>query len=83
MSAFNFFFIFGATAFMNPGDLFMENVIFTTPIQQLHNLIIVLHHHNNCTTTPHMRMDSRVWDPPSCERLLYSCCIGVVNLTFS
>jgi len=24
-----------------------------------------------------------MWDPPSCERLLYSCCIGVVNLTFS
>jgi hypothetical protein len=24
-----------------------------------------------------------MWDPPSCEGLLYSCCIGVVNLTFS
>jgi hypothetical protein len=23
-----------------------------------------------------------MWDPPSCEGLLYSCCIGVVNLTF-
>jgi len=24
-----------------------------------------------------------MWDPPSCEGLLYNCCIGVVNLTFS
>jgi hypothetical protein len=24
-----------------------------------------------------------MWDLPSCEGLLYSCCIGVVNLTFS
>jgi hypothetical protein len=24
-----------------------------------------------------------MWDPPSYERLLYSCCNGVVNLTFS
>jgi hypothetical protein len=24
-----------------------------------------------------------MWDPPSCEGLLYGCCIGVVNLTFS
>jgi hypothetical protein len=24
-----------------------------------------------------------MWDPPSCEGLLYSCCIDVVNLTFS
>jgi hypothetical protein len=23
-----------------------------------------------------------MWDSPSCEGLLYSCCIGVVNLTF-
>jgi hypothetical protein len=24
-----------------------------------------------------------MWDPPSYEGLLYSCCIGIVNLTFS
>jgi hypothetical protein len=24
-----------------------------------------------------------MWDPPSCEELLYNCCIGVGNLTFS
>jgi len=24
-----------------------------------------------------------MWNPPSCEELLYSYCIGVVNLTFS
>jgi hypothetical protein len=24
-----------------------------------------------------------MWGPPSYERLLYNCCIGVVNLTFS
>jgi hypothetical protein len=42
----------------------------TTPIQQLHN-------NPSYEGGPHM------WDPPSCEGLLYSCCIGVVNLTFS
>jgi len=47
------------------------------------DLILVQYHHNNCTTTLHMRVDPSVWDPPSCEGLLYSCCIGVVNLTFS
>jgi hypothetical protein len=47
------------------------------------DLILTLHHHNNCTTTPHMRVDPSVWDPPSCEGLLCSCCISVVNLTFS
>jgi hypothetical protein len=30
-----------------------------------------------------MRVDPSMWDPPLCEGLLYSCCIGVVNLTFS
>jgi hypothetical protein len=30
-----------------------------------------------------MRVGPSMWDPPSCEGLLYSCCIGVVNLTFS
>jgi hypothetical protein len=37
---------------------------------------------DSCTTTPHMRVGPSMWDPPSCEGLLYSCCIGVVNLTF-
>jgi hypothetical protein len=47
------------------------------------DLILVQHQYNNCTTIPHMRVDPSMWDPPSCEGLLYSCCIGVVNLTFS
>jgi hypothetical protein len=47
------------------------------------DLILVQHQYNNCTTTPHMRVDPSMWDLPSCEELLYSCCIGVVNLTFS
>jgi hypothetical protein len=47
------------------------------------DLILVQHQYNNCTTIPHMRIGPSMWDPPSCEELLYSCCIGVVNLTFS
>jgi hypothetical protein len=47
------------------------------------DLILVQYQYNNCTTTPYMRVDPSMWDPPSCEELLYSCCIGVVNLTFS
>jgi hypothetical protein len=46
------------------------------------DLILVQHQYNNCTTTLHMRVDPIMWDPSSCEGLLYSCCIGVVNLTF-
>jgi hypothetical protein len=46
------------------------------------DLILVQHQYNNCTTTPHMRVGPSMWDSPSCEGLLYSCCIGVVNLTF-
>jgi hypothetical protein len=37
------------------------------------------HQYNNGTTIPHMREDSTYWGPPSCEELLYSCCIGVVQ----
>jgi hypothetical protein len=47
------------------------------------DLIFVQHQYNNCTTTPHMKVCPSMWDPPSCEGLLYSCCIGVINLTFS
>jgi hypothetical protein len=37
------------------------------------------HQYNNCTTIPHMRMGPIYWGSPSCEELLYSCCIGVVQ----
>jgi hypothetical protein len=43
-----------------------ENVRFTTPIQQLYNN---LSHED----------ESHILGPPSCEGLLYSCCIGVVQ----
>jgi hypothetical protein len=26
-----------------------------------------------------MRVGLTYWGPPSCERLLYSCCIGVIH----
>jgi hypothetical protein len=53
------------------------------PVCEARVLILVQHQYNNCTTTPHMRVGPSMWDSPSCEGLLYSCCIGVVNLTFS
>jgi hypothetical protein len=37
------------------------------------------HQYNNCTTIPHMRVGLTYWGLPSCEGLLYSCCIGVVQ----
>jgi hypothetical protein len=46
-------------------------------------LILTLNHYNNGTTTPHMRVSPNAWDLPSCEGLLCSCCIGIVNLIFS
>jgi hypothetical protein len=35
--------------------------------------------YNNCITIPHMRVSLTYWGPPSCEGLLCSCCIGVVQ----
>jgi hypothetical protein len=66
----------------------LENAVDARPknAQYLHNkiwdLIPIQHQYNNCTITLHMRADLSMWDLPSCEGLLYSCCIGVVNLTF-
>jgi hypothetical protein len=37
------------------------------------------HQYNNCTTILHMRVGPTYWDLSSCEGLLYSCCIGVVQ----
>jgi len=37
------------------------------------------HQYNNCITIPHIRVCPTYWGPPSCEGLLYSCCIGVVQ----
>jgi hypothetical protein len=37
------------------------------------------HQYNNYTTIPHMRVSFTYWGPPSCEELLYNCCIGVVQ----
>jgi hypothetical protein len=37
------------------------------------------HQYNNCTTISHMRVDPTYWGPPSCEELLYSCYINVVQ----
>jgi hypothetical protein len=48
------------------------------------NLMLGKYHSLNLGIAhPHMRVGSSVWDSPSCEGLLCSCCIGVVNLTFS
>jgi hypothetical protein len=46
------------------------------------DLIPTLHHHNKCTTLPYMRVCPTHWAPPSCEGVLCTCCVGVVNLTF-
>jgi hypothetical protein len=37
------------------------------------------HKYNNCTTISHMRVGPTYWGPSSCEGLLYSCCIDVVQ----
>jgi hypothetical protein len=45
----------------------------------LRKMLDLQHQYNNCTTIPHMRVDPTYWGPPSCEGLLYSCCISVVQ----
>jgi hypothetical protein len=42
-------------------------------------MINLQHQYNNCTTISHMRVGPTYWGPPSCEGLLYSCCISVVQ----
>jgi hypothetical protein len=81
-----------ANFWFNEYELFMENVRFTTPTQQVHNTpsheggvqcwkMLDLQHqqHNKCTTLSHMRVGSNVWGPPSCEGVLCTCCDGVVQ----
>jgi hypothetical protein len=40
------------------------------------DLIPALHHHNKCIITPHMRVSLSVLSTPSCEGLLYICCVS-------
>lgn len=47
------------------------------------NLIPALHHYNKCTTPAHMRMSPIHWTSPTCEGVLCTCCVSVINLTFS
>jgi hypothetical protein len=35
--------------------------------------------YNNCTTIPRMSVGPTYFSSPSCEELLCSCCIGVVQ----
>jgi len=44
-------------------------------------LIVAQHPHNMGITLSHMRVGLSV-GPPSCERVLCSCCVGVVKLAF-
>jgi hypothetical protein len=70
---------------------FLRNILFA---QLLHNncttmlmspafffkkMLDLQHQYNNCTTTPHMKVGPTHWSPPSCEELLCSCCISVVQ----
>jgi hypothetical protein len=45
----------------------------------LRKMLDLQHQYNNCTTILHMRVGPTYWGPPSCEGLLYNCCIGVVQ----
>lgn len=60
----------------------VKKVIITGLKYRKRDLILILYHHNNCTTIIHMRVDLSVWSPLSCEGLLCSCCIDIINLTF-
>jgi hypothetical protein len=54
----------------------------TTPHMRVgptRKMLDLQHQYNNCTTILHMRVGPTYWDPPSCEGLLYNCCIGVVQ----
>jgi hypothetical protein len=44
-----------------------------------HWKMLDLQHQYNCTTIPHMKVGPTYWSLPSCEGLLYSYCIGVVQ----
>jgi len=67
----------------NNNNIKKKNLGWLPPPFWPRDLILVQHQYNNCTTLPYMRVGPSMWNPPSCERLLYNYCIGVVNLTFS
>jgi len=52
----------------------------TTPSESrfIWKMIDLQHHYNNCTTPPHMGVGPSVWGPPPYEKVLCSCCGGVV-----
>jgi hypothetical protein len=51
----------------------------SNPRKKIWKMLDLQHQYNNCTTIPHMRVGPTYWGPPSCEGLLCSCCIGVVQ----
>jgi hypothetical protein len=51
----------------------------TMRAHSIEKMLDLQHQYNNCTIIPHMRVGPTYWGPPSCEGLLYSCCIGVVQ----
>jgi len=57
----------------------MVVLVYTFMMACYGKMLDLQHQYNNCTTIPHMRVGPTYWGPPSCEGLLCSCCIGVVQ----
>jgi len=51
----------------------------TMLIYATRKMLDLQHQYNNCTTITHTRVSPTYWGPPSCEGLLCSCCICVVQ----
>jgi hypothetical protein len=66
--------------YLYKGSMFMWYITFLEVYIYIYRKMLDLQHqYNNCTTIPHMRVGPIYWGPPSCEGLLYSCCIRIVQ----
>jgi hypothetical protein len=60
-------------------EMIIIDIFLTTFDIKIWKMLDLQHQYNNCTTILHMRVGLTYWGSPSCDGLLCSCCIDVVQ----
>jgi hypothetical protein len=71
MSFWAFFVFFNVSSYTNRPD--------PDPPIKHRKMLDLQHQHNKCITPPYVKVRLNVWSPPSCERVLCTCCDDVVQ----